>query len=430
MLLALLGLAVALLSRTAQAEMRRFVAKRFYRSSYDYREKWLEVTDAFEACRTADAILDRLLDVVARTFGTGHISVWMRFEADERFHQVRSINVEAAPPPMASSHPLVRALGAAEGPLDVQGGRSRARQDGWMGHFRRSHAGRSLCARAFAGRDHRRSLPWGRSEAGKRYGTDDRNLLRAITHHAGVLLVPRAPGRGAARRRRARGLAPGLGFLRPRPQEPGGEPVPRGPERRDPRLGSGLPGERAQDRRAHRGQDHGPRAPALSRRSDEGVAPQRDRWTSAQAVDETLASLDGALRANGAARGRAGSSVAATKDELHQVLLNLVLNAADALAGVARLIGGREGIVVRTAREGERVILSVADSGPGLHAETLQTLFQPFRTTKIGGLGLGLYECKRIVEAQRGRIRVRSEPGRGTEFVVELPIWAEARDRP
>src|SRR6185295_11572836 len=95
-LLGLLGLAVAVLSRTAQAEMRRFVAKRFYRSRYDYREKWLEVTDAFEACRTADTILDRLIEVLARTFGTGHLSVWMLFEADDRFHRVRSTNIEAA----------------------------------------------------------------------------------------------------------------------------------------------------------------------------------------------------------------------------------------------------------------------------------------------------------------------------------------------
>ena len=64
-LLALLGLAVALLSRTFQTEMRRFVTRYFHLSKYDYREKWLEVTEAFESTRTVDAILDRLLDLVA-----------------------------------------------------------------------------------------------------------------------------------------------------------------------------------------------------------------------------------------------------------------------------------------------------------------------------------------------------------------------------
>jgi signal transduction histidine kinase len=160
----------------------------------------------------------------------------------------------------------------------------------------------------------------------------------------------------------------------------------------------------------------------LSRRSTE-VAPVSAPVDVGEAIDETLASLNGALRANVRHEGTPVPRVVTTKDELHQVLLNLILNAADALREGGRAPGNGEGIVVRTKQEGDRVLLSVADSGPGLSAETLQTLFQPFRTTKSGGLGLGLYECKRMVEAHRGRIRVRSVPGRGTEFVVELVAW-------
>jgi hypothetical protein len=424
-LLALLGLAVALLSRTAQTEMRRFVATRFYRSRYDYREKWLEVTDAFEACRTADSILDRLIDVLARTFGTGHLSVWMVFEADGRFHQVRSTNIEAAPPPMDASHPLVRALIAGDGPLDVQPGT--ASEPGGQDSRAFVEVTRAvLCVPVRSQGELIAFVALGPERGGEAYEIDDRNLLRAITHHAGVLL---SHARLAEERRGAaeiealhrvsafcvhdlKNLAASLSLVARNTETHGSDPVFQESALRTV--------ARTADKimaLVHR----------LSRRSSD--VAQAGPVDLGQAIDEALASLNGALRANVRREGPSVPSVAARKEELHQVLLNLVLNAADALAegGSGRTA---EGIVVRTGVEGDRVILSVADSGPGLAPGMLRTLFQPFRTTKSGGLGLGLYECKRIVEAHHGRIRVRSEPGQGTEFVVELPAWRQAKQAP
>jgi len=68
------------------------------------------------------------------------------------------------------------------------------------------------------------------------------------------------------------------------------------------------------------------------------------------------------------------------------------------------------------------VVVTVADTGPGVEPEELRTLFQPFRTTKEGGLGIGLFQCKRILEAHRGTIHIESEVGRGTSVRIELPI--------
>ena len=117
--------------------------------------------------------------------------------------------------------------------------------------------------------------------------------------------------------------------------------------------------------------------------------------------------------------------VAATRDELHQLLLNLLLNAADALEDVKDEGPARQEIRIGTAVEADRVVLRVADRGLGLSNEAVGNLFRPFRSTKDGGLGLGLYECKRIVESHGGRILVQSEVGKGTEFRVELPIRRE-----
>ncbi|RMG43492.1 MAG: response regulator [Acidobacteria bacterium] len=106
--------------------------------------------------------------------------------------------------------------------------------------------------------------------------------------------------------------------------------------------------------------------------------------------------------------------------QIHQVLLNLVTNAVHAIEET-----DRPGLIlVRTYREGDTVRLEVSDNGPGIPEENLGKLFNPFFTTKeVGkGTGLGLSICYGIVREHRGRISVRSVPGRGATFTVELPI--------
>ena len=68
-------------------------------------------------------------------------------------------------------------------------------------------------------------------------------------------------------------------------------------------------------------------------------------------------------------------------------------------------------------------MLSVADNGCGMSEEFLkQSLFRPFRTTKKGGTGIGMFHCKMIIEAHGGKIEVESEVGKGSAFRVMLPL--------
>lgn len=160
------------------------------------------------------------------------------------------------------------------------------------------------------------------------------------------------------------------------------------------------------------------------------------------------------------ARGKlmASLDVSAVK----QAVLNLMLNAVQAMAprtgpgvgdfvrrapteatgaradpsggaggGVAGGAAGSKELIVRT-RAGESqaepgaagrptVVVEVIDTGPGIGAEALASIFKPYFTTKAGGTGLGLPTTRRIIEAHEGQITVHSEPGRGTAFTIVLP---------
>jgi signal transduction histidine kinase len=112
---------------------------------------------------------------------------------------------------------------------------------------------------------------------------------------------------------------------------------------------------------------------------------------------------------------------------LTQVLLNLVLNAADAAASGATADARR--VTVRASRAPDRVIIQVEDTGPGIAREVREKLFEPFVTTKeVGkGTGLGLAVCRGIVEFAGGEITLDETYAGGARFLVSLPIAADAR---
>lgn len=105
----------------------------------------------------------------------------------------------------------------------------------------------------------------------------------------------------------------------------------------------------------------------------------------------------------------------ADRDRIKQVLLNLVLNALQAMPG--------GGVLTLGARvSGATLTLSVTDTGAGIPAEIFPRLFEPYVTTKAKGLGLGLAIARRIVEAHRGRIEAENRPEGGSWFRVVLPL--------
>jgi len=115
--------------------------------------------------------------------------------------------------------------------------------------------------------------------------------------------------------------------------------------------------------------------------------------------------------------------VMASTNQMRQVMLNILKNAKEAMPK-----GGT--LTVRTAREGNKVLITTQDTGIGIPEEIRDKIFEAFFTTKqkVKGVGLGLSVCYGIIKDHGGEIKVESEEGRGTTFVISLPIGSSIPD--
>ena len=118
-------------------------------------------------------------------------------------------------------------------------------------------------------------------------------------------------------------------------------------------------------------------------------------------------------------RARDLADVEHDSDQIHQVVLNLLLNAVQAIDG-----GGT--VRVAIGSQDDCACITVSDTGRGIPAPQLSQIFRPFYTTRGNGTGLGLSLVRRIVDEHHGRINVTSEVGKGSRFEVEIPFTAPA----
>jgi len=411
---AIVGLVVAAFSKTVRAELRRFITRNFYRSKYDYRAEWLRITEAFQAAADKHSIMDRLLDVLIKTFPTTHISIWAFREADRRFCRIRSMTGEAEPEPIERSHPIVVALGKQDEVVWMDTGATEARDSRVITTDSIRSSGAALCFPIRAQGRVTAFIALGAQLRGEPYGTDDEDLLRGIAHHVGMLLAHAS----LVEERRAsvelealhrfsvfclhdlKNLAARLSLVAQNAEQHG----------RDPAF---------QESAMRTVKDTALKMTALmSKLSLKSV--KRPQVGTLEPVDLSalLNDIVAPLRQDPAVRlsvtGAPVPPLMAVRDQIHQVLLNVVLNAKQAL-------GGNGEISVALAQVNGSVVVTVDDTGSGIPRERLESLFRPAQSGRPGGLGIGLYQCKQIVEAHQGTIQVRSTVGKGTQVRIELP---------
>ena len=164
----------------------------------------------------------------------------------------------------------------------------------------------------------------------------------------------------------------------------------------------------------------------LSKLSRTSVKPSFAEASESVELSALIEDIVAPMRGEGGVRvhvtGGPVQPVMAERDQIHQVLLNVILNAKQA-------IGQNGDISIVIEQSNGFVVVTVDDTGDGIHSSRLESLFRPSQSSRPGGLGIGLYQCKQIVEAYQGTIQIRSQVGKGTQVRIELPLSRPSESR-
>jgi PAS domain S-box-containing protein len=160
--------------------------------------------------------------------------------------------------------------------------------------------------------------------------------------------------------------------------------------------------------------------------------PRKERVDINEAIHEVIELTRGEAAKNGASvqttLGEGLTLIEGDRVQLQQVVLNLIVNAVQAMGAVAE--GPRELFITTAQAEPNGVLVSVRDTGPGLAPATVERLFEAFYTTKPAGLGMGLSICRSIIEAHGGRLWVTANLPRGAIFTFTVPAPSGSNGNP
>jgi putative PEP-CTERM system histidine kinase len=419
--LAFLLLTLFLISDEWRQRSRLFISRHFQRPQYDYRKEWMTFTQRTTSLLDSKEFCDAVVKRVSETFGVSCVTVWLLEENCEQltfggstvFPEIQAQDLRIAT--VAGGTALIQVMREKQFPIDFDGAK-----DDWTGEFYRVHA-RSLreariryCVSLNAGRELLGIMTLNERVTRMPLSVEDADLLKTVADQAAASLSSLRLSRQLLKAKELeafqtlstffihdlKNLASTLSLTL--------QNLPiyfDDPEFRADAL-------RVMTNSVQKINSMCSRLSSLTK----GLDLQKERVDLNGLITTTLADLDGAVRATVARDLHAVPVLIADPEQIQKVLVNLLLNANDAI--------GTEGkIAVSTEHHDEWAILAVTDTGAGMSKDFLEhSLFQPFHTTKSKGLGIGLFHSKKIIEAHRGRIEVESEPGKGTTFRVFLPI--------
>jgi signal transduction histidine kinase len=151
--------------------------------------------------------------------------------------------------------------------------------------------------------------------------------------------------------------------------------------------------------------------------------PKKEHFDLNEAIDEVVVLARSAISKNGVSvqtpRAERMLPVEGDRVQLQQVVLNLILNAIEAMGSFQE--GPRDLSINTEQGQANGALVAVRDSGPGIDAKQLERVFEAFYTTKSGGIGMGLSICRSIIDAHGGRLWAEANGPRGAVFKFTLP---------
>ena len=419
-LVALVVLAILLLSDQVRMHTKRFVSRHFQRPMYDYRTVWRSLTEGMASRIDQMDLCRATVNLVADIFQVLSVTIWLVDDSREKLNFIASSSLfeskdEELNLPGADVNEMLRALQKHPGPFDIE-----SSKENWAAALRRCHpdqfhkGGGRVCVPVVVGGEVLGLMVLGDRVGGVPFSQQDLDLLKCVGDQvaAGLRNVVLSQKLLQARELEAfqamsaffvhdlKDTASTLGLMLQNLPVHFNDPAfredaLRGVSKTVAHINQLI----ARLSLLRHGLEIRPAASDLN----ELVSKALSDW---QDVSEVELVRD----------FRPMPKIPFDREQMLKVVINLVLNAKEAVSPKGR-------ISIETGQNNGWAVLAIKDTGCGMSADFLKrSLFRPFQTTKKNGFGIGMFQSKMIVEAHKGRIEVESELGKGTTFRVLLPL--------
>jgi len=419
-LVALVGVAVLLLSDRVRLHVRRLISRYLQRPLYDYRTVWRRFTEGTTSRVTQKELCQASVKLVADLFQALSVSIWVLDEKGENLEWAASTSV---PAPMAQklqpsreeAAELIQAMRHRLEPVDME-----YSDENWAVTLRRCHpsefeeGGSRVCVPMIAVGELRGLMLLGDRVGGALFSLQDYDLLKCVGDQIAASLLNSQLSQKLLQAKELEAFQTMSAFFVHDLKNTASTlnlmlknlPVHfDNPAFREDAL-RGI---------AKSGQHINNLIGRLSvLRHDLQIHPELSDLNDL--VSKFLASWNGSASIQLASQLGPVPKFLFDPEQIHKVVTNLVLNAAEAVTPNGQ-------IRVETGRSQGWAVLTVADNGCGMAPEFVSgSLFRPFQTTKKEGFGIGMFQSKMIVEAHGGRVEVESQLNKGTTFRVLLPV--------
>lgn len=413
--IALLGMVVALFSSRLRRKAQLFINRHFYKHKYEFRDKWMETTERIGTGIDLQQIRKVLVEMISETMGTKEVYLWLHDPVHREFRLTASTIGRVGNVLLTEGNPLISYIKKYSTPFLIKEIMKDMHESTQEIAPLLMATKAVLCTPLIAGEGELIGfILQGEDISGEPYRKDDFDLLKAIAGHAANRIKNIRLTQQVVEAKETetfhqvssffihdlKNLVSTLSLLLQNAEEymnnlsfqQDAMRTLRGTVSKMNTMISNLT--------------------LLSK----GLRINPQPLNLNSLVEETLSTLNGQVSSRIVMRLENLPLIAGDREQLQKVCLNLLLNAIEASPP------DRE-IEVRTSTKNGEVMLTVTDHGCGISQEFIQSsLFKPFQTTKPHGLGIGLFQCKKIVDVHKGRIEVESEEGRGSEFRVVLPV--------
>ncbi len=417
--LAILVMSLILLSEQTRRKVKIFINKHFYKNKYDYRHEWLDLTNRLSSRLSPEDMFLPIIEMLAETMWVKSISLWLYEEERDEFHLVKTMNLTKKEKSIKGDNSLIRYLMEKEVPIDIKD--LKANRELCSIYEENielvDQMEISVCIPLIIVDKMIGFITLGEELMGEVYNYEDYDILHTMAKQIASALLSARLSQELIKSKEREAFQRFSSFIL-----------------HDLKNFASMLSLVAQN------MDDNIDNPefikdAFKTVSDTALkmkdiiarlstSPEKVslRCTDAD-LNELLKSVISEMPLNDNCKVNIIvdkqdplPNVWVDSGEIKKVIVNILLNAIE-------VSPERGNVVLKTYVENGEVILAISDQGCGMSESFIkESLFKPFNTTKEGGLGVGLFHCKSIIDAHNSRIEVKSREGEGSTFEIFLPI--------